>query len=207
MSAPGADIYLFSLYKTYGPHQGLLVIRTPLLDTLPNQGHFFNAEIARKKLTPAGPDHAQIAAAAGIADYLDAVYAHHFAEESDTPSGTDAAERGRRIRHLFRSAEQARVAPLLDWLSHRDGVRLIGPVDPVQRMPTVAITSREHPSPWLASQLAESGIMAGSGHFYAARVLLGMGIPLDPGVLRMSFVHYTSEDEVARLIEALDQLL
>ncbi|MCU0519542.1 MAG: aminotransferase class V-fold PLP-dependent enzyme [Anaerolineae bacterium] len=201
VSALGADVYLFSLYKTYGPHQGLMVVRTPLLEALPNQGHFFNAEVARKKLIPAGPDHAQIAAAAGIADYLDAVYAHHFVDAAD------AAERGRRIHTLFRTAEQARVAPLLDWLSHRDGVRLIGPADPILRMPTVAITSRNHPAPWLARQLAEHGIMAGSGHYYAARVLMGMGIPLDPGVLRMSFVHYTNDDEVARLIEALDQIL
>ncbi len=74
VAALGADVYLFSLYKTYGPHQGLMVIRTPLLEQLPNQGHFFNAGISRKKLTPAGPDHKpQVAAAAGIADYLDSV--------------------------------------------------------------------------------------------------------------------------------------
>lgn len=201
VAALGADVYLFSLYKTYGPHQGLMVIRTPLLEQLPNQGHFFNAGISRKKLTPAGPDHAQVAAAAGIADYLDSVYAHHFTEE------VDAAERGRRIHDLFRGAEQARVAPLLDFLAGRPDVQIIGPTDPTQRMPTVSILPHNHPAPWLARQMAEHGLMVGSGHFYGARVLLGMGIPLDPGVLRMSFVHYTTADEVSRLIEALDQIL
>ena len=35
----GADIYLFSAYKTYGPHQGIMVIRREIGTRLPNQGH------------------------------------------------------------------------------------------------------------------------------------------------------------------------
>ena len=33
----GPDIYLFSSYKTYGPHQGIMVIRRALGEMLPNQ--------------------------------------------------------------------------------------------------------------------------------------------------------------------------
>jgi selenocysteine lyase/cysteine desulfurase len=51
----GADIYLFSAYKTYGPHQGIMVIRRSLGERLPNQGHFFNGETLWKRFTPAGP--------------------------------------------------------------------------------------------------------------------------------------------------------
>jgi selenocysteine lyase/cysteine desulfurase len=78
VSELGADIYLFSAYKTYGPHQGLMVIRRDLGMRLPNQGHYFNEGSLYKRFTPAGPDHAQVAACAGMADYMDAVYAHHF---------------------------------------------------------------------------------------------------------------------------------
>ncbi len=60
--ALGADIYLFSSYKTYGPHQGIMVVRRELADRLVNQAHFFNADARYKRFTPAGPDHAQIAA-------------------------------------------------------------------------------------------------------------------------------------------------
>lgn len=63
IAALGTDVYLFSLYKTYGPHQGLMVVRRETLAELENQNHFFNAEYPHKKLVPAGPDHAQIAAA------------------------------------------------------------------------------------------------------------------------------------------------
>ncbi len=92
ISALGADIYLFSSYKTYGPHQGIMVVRRTLADSLPNQAHFFNADARTKRFTPAGPDHAQIAAAAGLADYIDILYSHHF----DT--NDDAAARARGCR-------------------------------------------------------------------------------------------------------------
>jgi selenocysteine lyase/cysteine desulfurase len=42
VAALGTDIYLFSAYKTYGPHQGIMVIRRALGEALPNQGHYFN---------------------------------------------------------------------------------------------------------------------------------------------------------------------
>ncbi len=81
-----ADIYLFSAYKTYGPHQGVVVVRRALAERLPNQGHYFNAGVLYKRFTPAGPDHAQIAACAGMADYIDDLYAHHFEREVPSPA-------------------------------------------------------------------------------------------------------------------------
>jgi selenocysteine lyase/cysteine desulfurase len=49
--------------------------------------------------------------------------------------------------------------------------------------------------------------MAGGGDFYAVRALQAMGVDAEKGVLRLSFVHYTSKAEVDRLIEALDHVL
>jgi selenocysteine lyase/cysteine desulfurase len=34
-----------------------------------------------------------------------------------------------------------------------------------------------------------------------------MGVDMEKGVLRLSLVHYTSAEDVARLITALDQVL
>jgi selenocysteine lyase/cysteine desulfurase len=45
--------------------------------------------------------------------------------------------------------------------------------------------------------------MLGMGHFYAVRPLIDMNIPLEPGVLRISFVHYTSMEDIDQLIEGL----
>ncbi|MEC9311320.1 MAG: aminotransferase class V-fold PLP-dependent enzyme, partial [Pseudomonadota bacterium] len=79
----GPDIYLFSAYKTYGPHQGIMVIRRALGEILPNQAHYFNGDVLYKRFTPAGPDHAQVAASAGMADYIDALCDHHGGPTED----------------------------------------------------------------------------------------------------------------------------
>lgn len=193
--ALGCDIYLFSTYKTYGPHQGVMAIRPELAAELPNQGHFFNDTKPRYRLTPAGPDHAQIAASAGIADYLEAV-----AELAGEIEGNDPF---RRAHHAMRAQETALMGPLLDFLRTRNDLRLIGPADPEQRAPTIAV-ALDVPGLDMAKRLATHGIMAGGGHFYGYRVLNALGIEPDHGVLRLSFTHYTSEEEISRLIAALD---
>ena len=196
----GADIYLFSTYKTYGPHQGVMVIRSGLAERLPNQGHGFNGADPTKRFNPAGPDHAQVAACAGIADYVDALYTHHV------KSGRDARDRTAVVHDLMRRAETRLLQPLLDYLSCRNDLRLIGPREAARRAPTVAVV-HDRPGTELADRLAAHGVNAGGGDFYAVRALESLGVNPAHGVLRMSFVHYTSHDEVDRLITALDEVL
>ena len=57
-----------------------------------------------------------------------------------------------------------------------------------------------------AERLAERGIMAGGGHFYAHRLIEALGVEPEVGALRLSFLHYTSPDEIEQAIEALDAL-
>lgn len=193
IGALGADIYLFSSYKTYGPHQGIMVVRRDLADRLPNQGHGFNAASREKRFTPAGPDHAQIAACAGMVDYVEALAARQGVPASD-------------VAGLMQAREATLMTPLLDALRGRNGVRLLGPHTPADRAPTIAIAHHQ-PGHDLATSLAAHGIMAGGGDFYAGRVLSAMGVDPKHGVLRLSFTHYTDESEIERLIDALDAIL
>lgn len=201
VAALGADIYLFSAYKTFGPHQGIMTIRRELGMQLPNQAHYFNADDLYKRFTPAGPDHAQVAACAGMADYLEAQFDHHFAGQSD-----DAAAKGQAVHDLVRAHEVSLTQPILDYLSAKNSVRLIGPVSAADRAPTIAVALNEN-ADGVAARLAEHGIMAGGGDFYAVRPLGAMGVDLALGVLRLSFVHYTSQAEIDQLLNALDQEL
>lgn len=195
LAALGADIYFFSAYKTYGPHQGVMAVRPDLAAQLPNQGHFFNDIKPRYRLTPAGPDHAQIAASAGIADYLEAVAEIAGLENGENPF--------RRAHAAMRAQEIALAAPLLDFLRSRNDIQLIGPSDPQRRAPTIALRHSE-PGLVLAKRLARHGVMAGGGHFYAWRLLEALDIDPNHGVLRLSFVHYTTPEEINQLIAALD---
>ena len=200
VAALGADIYLFSAYKTFGPHQGIMAIKRALADVLPNQGHYFNEGVRYKRFTPAGPDHAQVAACAGMVDYLDAVHAHHFAAEPE------AAARGRAVHGLTAAHEGEVLAPLMDYLRGRNDVRLLGPQSATGRVATVSVVANK-PGYALAQALVPEGIMAGGGDFYAVRLLEALGVKPEHGALRLSFVHYTHTDDVQKLISALDKVL
>lgn len=196
VAALGCDIYLFSSYKTYGPHQGVMAVRPALAMDLPNQGHFFNNTALRKRLVPAGPDHAQIAAAAGIVDYIETI-----AEIAGPNAVGDTPYR--KAHNAQRAQEIVLAAPLLDYLRKKNGVRLLGTDDPARRAPTISIVTRE-PAAAVAARIASHNIGVGGSHFYAYRALEGAGIDPHHGVLRMSFLHYTTPEEVTRLIAALD---
>ncbi len=201
VAALGADVYCFSLYKVYGPYLGAMYLRRELNTQLPNQGHFFNAAIPGKRFTPAGPDHAQIAAVNGVMDYMDAIADRHDL------AGKPVQERAAGVRKLFRDHETELLQPLLDFLSKHPKVRLIGRTRAAERAPTVAFGVRGQSSGKLASALATMNIGVGVGDFYAYRLVKALGVDTDDGFLRASFVHYTSKAEVERLIKALDQLL
>ena len=129
-----------------------------------------------------------------------ALYRHHF----DAPA--EASTIGESVRELIAAYEAKLLQPLLDCVSEKNTARLIGPARAAGRAPTVAIQLRE-PGAVVAKRLAPLGIMAGGGNFYGVRCLQGLGIDPDHGVLRVSFVHYTTQAEIDKLIAALDQVL
>lgn len=125
------------------------------------------------------------------------VYARHFSDPADP------AERGRRLQSLFQAHEKKLLTRLLDWLRQRDDIFIVGPDNPDLRAPTVSILPKKKSLDEVFEKLTEKKLMLGRGHFYGARPLMGMNIPIDPGVLRFSFLHYTVREEVDQLIDGL----
>lgn len=197
----GIDAYFFSMYKVYGPHLGAMYLRRDVNAALPNQGHFFNDAKAGARFTPAGPDHAQTAAVNGVLDYMDTIADRHGQKNAQVKARAHA------VRSLFRAHETALLQPLLDCLADHPKVRLIGRVHAGERAPTVAFTVKGMRSAGLAAQLADEKLGVGVGNFYAYRLLEALGIDTEDGAVRASFVHYTSRDEVGRLVQALGRLL
>ena len=201
LAALGVDAYYFSLYKVYGPHLGALFLKREVNAALPNQGHFFNDGKPGARFTPAGPDHAQIAAVNGVVDYFDAVAKQHGHERDAV------APRAAAVRDLFRAHETALLQPLLDWLAAHPKLRLIGRRQAADRAPTVSIAVKGRTAADVGSKLGDAGIGVGVGSFYAYRLAQALGIDPDAGVVRLSFVHYTTRAEVDRLIRELDRCL
>lgn len=187
----GVDFYLFSLYKVYGPHLGAMYVRRDHLERLANQSHHFHADQLAQRLQPGGMQYELVAAAAGIGDYLSSV-----SVDDDWTAAFDA----------FAAHEEEIVTPLLGILAEHPRVRLVGRADPGRdaRMPTVSFSPERITPVELAERLAEQDIAIGAAHFYAPRVLEAMGLDPARGVARASLVHYTSPDEVTRLLTALD---
>jgi selenocysteine lyase/cysteine desulfurase len=200
----GADVYLFSLYKTYGPHQGVMVVREALLQQLGNEGHYFNETEVTKRLVPAGPDHAQVAAARGIAEYFDVLDAHHAGAER-TPK--DGAARAERVRQLLRGAEIPLLEVLLEYLAARRDIRLLGPAVAQQRAATVSFVTGTIEPDAVVRALAARGFMAGNGNFYAVRLFEGMNVDPARGAVRLSLLHYNSPHEVTGVVQALEEIL
>ncbi|MBM6550627.1 aminotransferase class V-fold PLP-dependent enzyme [Marinomonas ostreistagni] len=199
--ALGADIYLFSLYKAFGPHLGAMVIRQAMAEVLGNQGHYFNQAYRHKWFVPAGPDHAQVAAAQGVVDYFDRLHDHHF-----EPS-KDISQRAERVRKLLHDAEAALLPQLLDYVSQHPKLTLVGPADYQRRSATVSLLATEFSPQELAAKLVKQGIICAAGHFYAVRLLEALGVDPESGVLRFSLAHYTSQADLDQLLDALDRVL
>lgn len=203
VGALGCDVYLYSAYKTFGPHVGMMYTEPDLLRRVTHQGHDFNEPHLSTRLTPAGPDHAAIGATAGIADYYDLLHDHHFAPEPDRVARMAA------VSSLFRSHESSLMAPLLDLLRDRDGVRVVGSTraDTAVREPTIAFASNRASSRSIYEALIAAQVACGYGHFYARRLVEALGLDIADGVVRLSMVHYNTADEVARALTVLDEVL
>jgi len=204
LKALGVDGYAFSLYKVFGPHQSLLYVNADIHGDLTSQAHYFNSGDPAKDFNPAGPQHAQVAACAGVLDYFDDLHEHHFgvSEKSRNAQLQD-------IHELILQHENELAAPILDYLQHHPGLRVIGKthIGDNDRAPTIAFKPQGQSSQALTHKLQDAGIGTENGNFYAHRLIGDLGIDTDDGVLRLSLVHYSNQQDVTRILAALDSAL
>ncbi|MFH0792592.1 MAG: aminotransferase class V-fold PLP-dependent enzyme, partial [bacterium] len=92
---------------------------------------------------------------------------------------------------------------LWDGLAALDGVRLFGPPPDAPRTPTVAFTVRGKSAREVSRLLAERGVFASSGDFYASTVLERLG---QEGLVRAGCACYTAAEEVERLISGVREI-
>ena len=204
LKALGVDGYAFSLYKVFGPHQSLLYVNSDIHGELTSQAHYFNRGNPTKDFNPAGPQHAQVAACAGVLDYFEDLYQHHFGatEKSRNAQLQD-------IQQLVLHHENALGAPILDFLGQHDDVRLIGKshTRDNDRAPTISFKPLKQSSKSLAHKLQDARIGTENGNFYAHRLIGDLGIDTEDGVVRLSLVHYSNQHDIERILAALESAL
>jgi cysteine desulfurase family protein (TIGR01976 family) len=209
----GADVYFASLYKTYGPHLGVMFGRREVLKTTASENHFFVPHDSLPgRLEPGNPSYEAVSSVSGIVDYLLALDAHH--DESSDPiqiGDDDARVRSAITRSFQRIAEQEQqlVSPLLEWLDQHPSVELIGTASPhsEHRVPTVTFTVKGFDAPEVVNELQRDKIATRHGHFYAWRAMDRLGLHERGGVVRASLLHYNTPDEVQALTSGLERVL
>ena len=75
----------------------------------------------------------------------------------------------------------------------------------VASTPTVSFTIDQVASTEVARRLAEKGLFASHGDFYAQTVIERLGLAPE-GLVRVGCACYTSDEEIERLIEAVSEI-
>ena len=197
------DFYTFSLYKTFGPHLGLLYGKKEILNQLPNQNHEFLSGDVPYTLNPGGPNHEELSCLIGIYEYFNGLYNHHYPNEKIT-----LRKKIKKINELIAVHEESIGNQLLEYLNSRNDIRLIGKkkIEDRNRAPTIAFKFENYASKFISNQLVKNGIATRNDNFYAWRCLKALGIDTDDGVIRTSMVHYNTAEDVNRLINVLKKL-
>ena len=82
---------------------------------------------------------------------------------------------------------------------------MYGPLPTQPRTPTVAFTVEGVPAEEVTRRLADLGLFTSHGDFYAATVVAQLGLA-GHGLVRVGCACYTSDEEVARLIEGVKRI-
>jgi cysteine desulfurase family protein (TIGR01976 family) len=185
------DFLACSSYKFYGPHLGILFGRHDLLAALDFPKLIPAPDAAPERAETGTQNHEGIAGAAAAVEFLASLGRGNTRRERLRSS---FAELHRRGGELF--------AQMWNGLREIDGVTTFGPPPDQPRTPTIAFTVPGASALEVSRKLAERGVFASDGHFYAMTVIERLG-QSQHGVVRAGCACYTSADEVDRLIDGV----
>lgn len=200
VAALGADFLACSPYKFFGPHQGVLWM---------DQRH--DERVRAYKVRPAGNDGAHRfetgtpsfegqAGVLGTIDYLD------WLGELVDPGANSRRQRLIAAMTASSAHERRLGEHLLAGLKTIPGLKLWGPPTMDGRVPTFSFTLAGHDPQAISEHLAARGIFAWAGNFYAVEAVERLGLTDAGGLLRVGLCHYSTTQEIDRLIAALAEL-
>lgn len=208
VSAWGVDWYVYSTYKVFGPHMAALYGSNGALASLTGPNHFFipRDELPRK-FELGGVSHEGAAGILALDHFLrDLVAEPRLADLTSTDARFDH-NIVRRAFDAMQRLEEPLAARLLDYLKSKPGVRVIGPDADESRVCIVSFVVNGRSSRSIAEAGNKAGLGFRFGNFYAYRLCESMGLNPSDGVVRVSFCHYNSMDEVDRLIRFFEGVL
>jgi cysteine desulfurase family protein (TIGR01976 family) len=190
------DFLACSAYKFYGPHVGILYGRrkvtealdVPKLEPAPDQ--------TGERLETGTQNHEGIAGAAAAVEFL----------ASLSPDATSVRDALIDTYAALHARGAAQVAELREGLGRVPDLTVYGPPHRHPRTPTVSFAVRGQSSEAIARALADRGVFASNGDFYASTVVRRLGLPAD-GLVRIGCAAYTTDSEVGRAIEGVSDIV
>ncbi len=199
VKAFGCDFLACSAYKFFGPHVGIMWGRRELLEGLQPYKLRPSPEDLPGRWMTGTQNHECIMGTKAAIDYIASI--GRSEDSSAETTREDLLNAFSRIRQY----EKELCDRLLDGLAAIPEVKVWGITDTAeraQRVPTVSITHARHTSVELAKRLAEKGIYAWHGNYYALPLTERIGVEPD-GMVRLGLVHYNTAEEVEYLLAQL----
>ena len=190
----GCDFLACSAYKFYGPHVGILYGRRERIEALDVPRLDPAPDYAPERLETGTQSHESIAGAAAAVQFL-----------SSLATGPTRRARLERAFAAIQQRKRALFARLWDGLGAIGGVTRYGPDAHAPRTPTAGFTVRGLDSETVARSLAERGVFASHGDFYAATIVAKLGLA-DAGLVRAGCAIYTTPDEIDQLLEGVSTI-
>lgn len=191
----GCDFLACSAYKFYGPHVGVLYGRHDLLQDLDVPKLLPAPDAAPARLETGTQNHEGMAGAAAAVEFL--------------ASLADGATRRERLQDAYSALHErgmAQTERLWRGLAEVGGIRLYGPPPSEPRTPTVSFTVAGMPSVEVCRRLADRGLFASHGDFYATTAVARLGLGRE-GLVRIGCACYTTDEEIDRLLDAVHRIV
>jgi cysteine desulfurase family protein (TIGR01976 family) len=192
----GVDVLLCSPYKWFGPHLGVAFGRRDLFASLPaDRVRPAEQEPPGHRFETGTQSHEALAGMVAAVEYLASLGqgVHRLARLDDAFA-------------RIRAHEEDLIRRALAGLREVRGLRLYGIADEArvaERTATFCFTLDGIAPRAVAEALAAQGIAVWDGNYYALALMQQLGLEERGGAVRAGFLHYSTAEEVTRLVEAL----
>ncbi|KAF2721380.1 PLP-dependent transferase [Polychaeton citri CBS 116435] len=186
----GVDFYSFSWYKVYGPHIASLYASKQAQKHMQTLGHFFkSSDTLENMLGLAAANYELTASIPEVCQYL-----------ANTP-----------WEEISKHEEKLQSILIEHLNSKPDVYKILGqPVaDRAKRVPVISFTVEGKSSRSVVDAIeAASDFGCRWGSFYSNRLCKDLlGLDAVDGVVRVSLVHYNTEEEIKGYVEVLDKVV
>lgn len=190
------DFLLCSAYKFYGPHLGILYTRPGLLEQLPTDRLRTQYQVAPLRIETGTLNFEAIAGVKAAIEYIASI-GQGKTLRSKLSTAFDIIH-----EHEFSLARE-----IHNGLKKIRGVTIYGPsFDSALRTPTVSFTVDGLTAEEVCKELADKGICAWDGHFYAIRAIEVLGLLGKGGVTRVGTLLYNTQGEVRRFLKEIQRI-